>query len=217
MTAALKLEDDESYDKPEQCVKKQRHYFANKGPYSQGYGLSSSYLRLWELDHKEGRAPKNWCFRTVVLEKNLKDPLDSKDIKRVNLKGNQHQILIGSMNTNAEAEVLILWPLDANSRLIGKDPDDEKDWRQEEKRATENEMVGWYHWCNGHQLWQTQGDDEGAKLGMLQSLGSWRVGHDWTTQSLIFLKNRKKEKRKEEKEEGRKEGREGRRRIPGIF
>ena len=101
-------------------VLKQRYYFANKGLYSRSYGLSSSYVRLWELDHKEGRAPKNWCFRTVVLEKNLEGPLDSKEIKQVNLKGNQHWILIGSMNTNAEAEVLILWPPDANSQLIGK-------------------------------------------------------------------------------------------------
>ena len=163
VTAALKLEDDESYDKPEQCVKKQRHYFANKGPNSQGYGLSSSYVRLWELDYKEARAPKHWCFQTVVMEKNLDGPLDSKEIKWINLKGNQPWIFIGSMNTNAEAEIPTLWPLDVNSQLIGKDSDDEKDWWQEEKGATEDEMVGWHYWCNGHKLGQTQGDDEGKQ------------------------------------------------------
>ena len=172
-------------------VLKQRHYFANKGLYSRSYGLSSSYVRVWELYHKEGRAPKNWCFRTVVLEKNLEGPLDGKEIKWVNLKGNQHWIFTGSMNTNAEAEVLILWPPDANSQLIGKNPDDEKI----DSPRRKGQQSGWHHRCNGHQLGQTQGDDEGAKPGMLQSLGSWRVGHDWTTQSLIFFFNRKKEKR----------------------
>ena len=93
VTAAKKSEDDyfcqESYDKFRQCVEKQRHYSANKGPYSQGYGLLSGHVRLWELDHKDGRMPKNWCLWTVVLEKTPESPLDSKEIKPVNLKGNQ--------------------------------------------------------------------------------------------------------------------------------
>ena len=108
-----------SYDKPRQHIKKQRHHFADKGPYSQRCGSSSSQAQMWELDHKEGWVPKNWCFWTVVLEKTLESPLDSKEIKLVNLKGNQPWIFIG----RAEAEAPILWPPDAKSQLIGKDPD----------------------------------------------------------------------------------------------
>ena len=99
---------------------------------------------MWELDHKEGWASKNWCFRTAVLEKTLESPLDCKEIKPVNLKGNQSWIFIG--RTDAEAEAPILWPPDVKSWLIGKDPDAGKDWRQEEKGATEDEMLGWHHW-----------------------------------------------------------------------
>ena len=99
----------------DECVEKQRHYSANKGPYSQGYGLPSGHVRLWELDHKEGRTPKNWCLWTVVLEKTPKSPLDRdpRKIKPVNLKGNQPWILIGK--TDAETEAPILWPPDAKS------------------------------------------------------------------------------------------------------
>ena len=141
----------ESFDKPRQCVKKHRHHFTDKAPCSQGYNLSSSHVRMWELDHKESWAPKNWCFRTVVLEKTLESPLDCKEIKPVNLKENQPWILFGK--TDAEAETPILWPLDANSWLIGKDPNSGKDWRQEKKRATtKDEMVGWHLWLNGHEL-----------------------------------------------------------------
>ena len=113
-------------------IKKQRHYFADKGPYSQSYGFSSSHIRMWELDHKEDWAPRNWCSWTVVLEKTLESPLDSKEIQLVHPKGNQSWIFIG--RTNAEAETSILWPPDAKNWLIGKDPDAGKDWRQEEKR-----------------------------------------------------------------------------------
>ena len=127
-----------SYKGPRQCVKKQRRYFANKAPYSQGYGLSSSYVRLWEMN-RNGRALKNWCFWTVVLVKTLESPLDSKEIKPVILKGNQLCIL--TERTDAEAETPVVWPPNGNSWLIGKVLDAGKDWRQ--KRATENEMVGW--------------------------------------------------------------------------
>ena len=158
--AGTKLKDtcslEEKYDKPRQCIKKQRHHFADKGPYSQSYGFSSSHIQMWELDHKEGWAPKNWCFQTVVLEKTLKSPLDSKKIKTVNPKGNQPWIFIGK--TDAEAEAPILWPLDAKSQLIGKDPDAGKDWGQEEKGVTEDEMVGWHHQLNGHEFEQILGD-----------------------------------------------------------
>ena len=115
-----------------------RHCFADKGLYSKSYGFSSNHVRMWELDHKEGWEPKNWCFWIVVLEKTLESPLDCKEIQPVNPKGNQSWIFIG--RTDAETEIPILWPPEAKSWLIGKDPDAEKDWRQEEKGAAENEM-----------------------------------------------------------------------------
>ena len=146
-----------SYDKPRQHIKKQRHYFANKGPSSQGYGFSSSNVWMWEFDHKEGWAPKNSCFQTVVLEKTLESPLGSKEIKPVNPKGNQPWIFIG----RTDAEAPILWPPDAKSWLIGKDPDAGKDWRQEEKWVIEDKMVGWHHQLNGHDFEQTPGGTEG--------------------------------------------------------
>ena len=120
--------------------KKLRHYFANKDLSSQTYGFSSSHVLIWELDYKESWLPKNWCFRTVVLEKTLNSPLDSKEIQPVHPKGNQSWTFIG--RTNPEAETPILWPLDAKNLLIGKDPDAGKDWRWEEKGTTKDEMVG---------------------------------------------------------------------------
>ena len=128
----------ESYDKSRQNIKKQRHHFADKGSHSQRCGFSSSPVWMWELDHKEGWALKNWWFQIVVLEKALESPLDCK-IKPVNPKGNQYWIFIGWANIKAEA--LILWPPDAKSRLIGEDLDSGKDWRQEEKETTEDEMT----------------------------------------------------------------------------
>ena len=110
-----------SYDKHRQHIKKQRHHFANKGPYGQSYGFSSSHVQMWELDHKEEWAPKNWCFWSVILEKILESLLDSKEIKPVSPKGNQIWIFIG--RTDAEAEAPTLWPVDVNSKLNGKDPD----------------------------------------------------------------------------------------------
>ena len=118
-----------SYDQPKQHIKKQRHYFTNKGPSSQSYGFSSSHVWIWELDYKESWAPKNWCFWTVVLEKTFESPLDCKEIKAVNPKGNQSWIFI--KRTDAEAETPILWPPDEKNWLIEKDPDAGKDWRQE--------------------------------------------------------------------------------------
>ena len=138
-----------SYDQPTQYIKTQRHYFANKGLSNESYGFSSNQVWIWELDYKESWAPKNWCFWTVVLEKTLESPLDCK-IKPVNPKGNQSWIFIG--RTDAEAETLILWLPDVKSWLIGKDHDAGKDWRQEEKGTTEDEMVGWHHWLNGHEF-----------------------------------------------------------------
>ena len=145
----------ESYDQPRQHIEKQRHYFFNKGPSSQSYGFSSGHGWMWELDYKESWAQKNWCFRTVVLEKTLESPLDCKEIQPVHPKGKQSWLFIG--RTNAEAETLVFWPPDAKSWVIWKDPDVGKDWRQEEKGMTEeekgmteDEMVRWHHWLNGH-------------------------------------------------------------------
>ena len=117
VTAGMKSEDDcflaGKYDKPRQYVEKQRHHFVNKGPYGQGCGLSSSHVQLWEMDNKEGRALKNWCFWTVVLKKTLESPLGREEIKSVNLKGNQ--LWIAFEQTDAEAEASILWPHHAKS------------------------------------------------------------------------------------------------------
>ena len=112
-----------NHDQLRQHIKKQRHYFVNKGPSSQGYGFSSSHVRMWELDNKESWVAKNWCFWTVVLEKALESPLDNKEIQPVDPTGNQS--LIG--RTDAETEASILWPSDRKSCLIGKDPDAGKD------------------------------------------------------------------------------------------
>ena len=119
------------------CAEKQRHHFADKGLYSQGYGLPSGHIWLCELDHKEGRTPKNWCLWTVVLEKTPESPMDRKEIEPVNLERDQPWIFAG----RTDAEAPILWPPDAKNWLIIKDPDAGKDWRQEEKREAENEMV----------------------------------------------------------------------------
>ena len=139
-----------SYDQPRQHIKKQRHSFADKGPSSQGYGFSSSHVWMWDLDCKQRRMPKDSCFLTVVLGKTLESPLDCKEILPVHPKGDQSWVFIG--RTDVEAETSILLPPDAKSWLIGKDPDAGKDWRQEEKGTTEDEMVGWRHWLNGHEF-----------------------------------------------------------------
>ena len=131
-------------------VLKSRHYFANKGPSRQDYGFSSSHVWMWELDYKENWAPKNWCFWTVVLEMTLESPLDCKEIQPVHPKGDQSWVFIG--RTDVEVETPILWPPDAKSWLIWKDPDAGKDWRQEEKQTTEDEMVGWHHQLNGYEF-----------------------------------------------------------------
>ena len=150
-----------SYDKPRQHTKRQRHHFADKGLYNQRYGFSRSHIQMWELGHKEGWAPKNWCFQIVVLEKTFEHPLKSNDSKPDNLKGNQPWIFIG--RTEAEAEAPILWLLDVKSQLFGKDPDVGKDWGQEEKGTTEDEMVRWHHQLNGNEFAQTPGDSEGQE------------------------------------------------------
>ena len=130
-----------SYDKPKQHIKKQRHYFANKGPYSQSYGFSHSHVWIWDLDHNKGWALKNWCFQTLVLEKTLESPLDCKEINPVNstLKEiNPEYSLEGLM---LKLKLQYFAPPDVKRWLIRKDPDVGKDWRQEEKGTTEDEMV----------------------------------------------------------------------------
>ena len=119
--------------------KAKTHNFADKFPYNQSYGFSNSWVQMGELDHKEGWILKNWSFQIVVLEKILESPLNSKEIKPVNPEGNQAWIVTG--RTDAEAESPILWLLDAESWLIGKDPNARKDWKQKEKGATKDEMV----------------------------------------------------------------------------
>ena len=135
---------------PRQHIKTQRHYFANKGPSSQSYDFSSSHVWMWELDSKESWVPKNWCFWTVVLEKTLESPLDCKEIKPVYPERNQSWIFIG--RTDAEDKAPIFWPPDAKNWFTGKDPDAGKDWRQEKKGMTKDEMVAWHHWLDGHEF-----------------------------------------------------------------
>ena len=154
-----------------QCTEKQRHYSADKGLYSQGYGLSSGHVQLWELDCKEGRTPKNWCLWTVMLEKAPESPLDSKEIKPVSRNGNKPWILI--RRTDAEAEAPVFWSSDANNQLTGKVPDAGKDQGQKEKRASEDKITGQHHWCSEHELGQTPGEGEGQ--GGLACCSPW--GH----------------------------------------
>ena len=167
----------ENYDKHRQHIKKQRYHFANKGPYSQRYGFSS----MWELDHKKGWVPKNWCFWIVMIENTLESSLDSKLIKPINPKRNKRWILI--LRTDAEAKPPILWPRDGKSWLIWKDPDAGKDWRQKEKRAVEGEMVGWHHQLTGHEYEQTPVDlrDRGAWCAAVHGVAKSQTWlSDWT-------------------------------------
>ena len=127
---------------------------------------------MGELDHKRGWALKNWCCQTAVLEKTLESPLDSKEFKPVNPKGNKTWILIG--RTDAEAVAPILWPPDAKNWLIRKDPDARKDWRLEEKGTTEDETVGWHHQLNGHEFEQAPGDGEGQRSLACHSPWGWK-------------------------------------------
>ena len=170
-----------SYDQPRQHIKKQRYYFANKGPASQSYGFSSSHVWMWELDYKERWAPKNWCFWTVMLEKTLESPLDCKEIHPVHPKENHSWIFFG--RTDVEAETPILWPPNGKIWLTGKDPDAGKDWKSEEKGTTKDEMVGWHHRLDEHELWVSSGSWWWTgRPGVLQSMGSQKVRLYWVTE-----------------------------------
>ena len=176
LTAAMKLKDTCSLEEkpwqPRQHIKKQRHYFANEGSHSQGYGFSSSHVQMWELDHKKGWAPKNWCFWTVVLEKTLESPLDCKEIQPVNRKGNQSWILI----ERTDVEATILWL-----------PHWKRPWYWERLKAGgEWNDRGWDAWMASSIQWTWIWASSGGwwrtgKTGVLQSTGSQRVRHDWGT------------------------------------
>ena len=170
----------ESYDKPRQCIKKQRHHFAYKGLHSQTYGFCSSHVQMWELDHKEGRTLKNWCFWTVVLEKTLESPLDSKVIKSVNPKGNQLWLFIGRTDAEAEAPITghLMQRTDSLEKtlMLGrlKAEGEEGDGRWDGWMAS---PIQWtWTWANSGRWWRT------GRPGMLQFVGSQRVGHDWVTE-----------------------------------
>ena len=151
--------DKKSYDQPRQHIKKQRLYFADKGPYNESYCFFSSHVWMGELDYKESWTPKNRCFWTVVLEKTLESPLDCKEIQPVHPKGDQSWVFI--RRTDVKTEISILWPPDVRYWLIGKDPDAGTDWRQAEKETTEDKMVGWHHRLDGHEFGQTPGVGDG--------------------------------------------------------
>ena len=149
----------------------------DKGPYSQSYGFSCSHVWKWELDRKEGRAPKNWFFSIVVLEKTLESLLNCKEIKPVNPKGNQPWIFSG--RSDAEAGALIFWLPDVKSQLTGKDPDAGKDGSQKEKGLAENEMVRWDHQLNGHEFHKFQ--------GIVEDRGAWCAAVHWIVMSQTWL------------------------------
>ena len=168
------------------ALKKQRHYFANKGPTS----VFCSHVWMWQLDHQESWTQKNWYFWTVVLEKTFESPLDCKEIQPVHPKRNRSWICIG----RTDAEAPILWPPDEKSSLIRKDRDAGKDWRLKNKGTAEEEMVGWHHWLNGHEFEQALGDgkDREAWRGAVHGVSkSWTWLSNWTTEKrgivIIFL------------------------------
>ena len=166
-----------NYNKPRQHIKKQRHYFANKGPSSQSYGFSSSHVWMWELDHKEGRALKNWWFWIVVQEKNFESPLDSKEVKTVNLKEINTDYSLKGLVLKLQYFGHLMWSVNSLEKtlMLGK-------IEGRRRRATEGEMMGWHHglndmsWANSGRQWSI------GELGMLQSMGSQRVGHYLVTE-----------------------------------
>jgi len=171
----------ESYDQPWLHIQKHRHYFANKGLSSQGYGFSCGHVWMWELDCEESWVWKNWCFWIVVLEKTLDSPLDSMEIQPVHPKGDKPWYFFGG--NDAKAETSILWPLHAKSWLTGKDSDAGRDWRHEEKGMTEDEMAGWHHRLDGHEFGWTPGvgDGQGGLACCIHGVTKSRTRlSDWT-------------------------------------
>ena len=175
-----------SYDKSRQHIEKQRQYFADKGLYSQNYGFSSSHVLLWELDHKEGWTMKNWSFWTIVLEKTLESLLDCKEIQPVHSKGDQPWDFFG--RNDGKAETPVLWPPHAKSWLIGKDSEAGRDWGQEEKGTTEDEMAGWHHRLDGREFEWTPGF--GDRQGGLACCDSWVCKELDMTERLNWMEQR---------------------------
>ena len=176
----MKLKDTCFLEQPRQLIKKQRHYFANKGSSSQGYGFSSSHVWMWELDYKETWAPKNWCFWTVVLEKTFESPLDCKEIQPVHPKGDQSWVFIGK--TGVEAETPILWPPHVKSWLIWKAPG----WERL-RAGGKGDDRGWDGWMVSPTQWTWVWVGSGSWLwirrpGVLWFMGSQRVRRDWATE-----------------------------------
>jgi len=200
VTAGMKLKDacflEEQLTNLESVLKSRDITLLTKGSYSQRYGFSSNHVWMWELEHKEIWVLKNWCFWSVVLQKTLVSPLDTKEIKPVQPKGNQSWIFIG--RTDAEAETPILWPPDVNW-LSGKDPDAGKDRRQEEKGTPEDEMVGRHHQLDGHEFQQAPGVGDGqASLVCCSPWGhkesdttEWLNWTDWTNKRRWYLRCRR--------------------------
>ena len=155
-------------------LKSHRHHFVDKGPYSQNYGFSSSHVQMWELDYKEGWAQKNWCFWTVVLEKTLDSPMDIKEIKPVNPRGNQLWIFIA----RTDAEAPMLWLPDAKSWLIEKDLDAGKT-EGRRRKGRQAEIVEWCHWLSGHEFQQTPRGREGWYAAVHRVAKSWTWLSNW--------------------------------------
>ena len=165
-------------------ILKSRHItLPTEVPSSQGYGFFNGHVWMWQLDHKESWAQKNWCFWTVVLEQTLESLLDCKEIQPVHPKGYQSWIFIG--RTDAEAETPTPWPPDAKNWLIWKDPDAGKDWGQEEKGTIEDEIVGWHHWLNGYWFGWTPGIGNGQ--GGLACCSSWALKESDMTEWLNWI------------------------------
>ena len=163
-----------SYDQPRQHIKKQTHYFSDKGLSSQSYGFSSSHIWMWELNYKESWVPKNWCFWTVVLEKTLESPLDCTEIQPVHPKRDQSWVFIG--RTDGESEAPVLWPTHVKSWLIEKDPDA----GEELGAGGKGDDRGWDGWMSSPTWWTWIWVK--ARPGVLQFMGLQRVGHDWATE-----------------------------------
>ena len=174
-------------------MEKQRYYLANKGLSSQGYGFSSGHVWMWELDCEESWVPKNWCFWTVVLEKTLERSLDCEEIQPVHSKGDQPWVFFG--RTDAEAETPILWPPDVKNWLFRKDHDAGNDWRWEENGTTEDDMVGWRHWLDGHEFemkdckLNSYASSEWWGISSFQSISLWTYRFVWIIIRLLWCSN----------------------------